>query len=85
MSSQICTSSVPWFCDRQITDTVQAARVAPTLDARRALTEKVMSLSHDAALGIFLYNSITLVGLGPRIAHYRQDFNFIRYEDIAFK
>jgi ABC-type transport system substrate-binding protein len=85
MGSQVCTAPVPWFCDREITAAVAAARIAPTLEERRTQTERIMAMGHDAALGIFLYDSATFVGLGARVANYRQDIGFIRYEDIRLK
>ena len=85
MSSQVCTSPAPWFCDKDLTAAVEAARNATDLNARRTLTEKVMALSHDTALGIFLYDTVTFVGLGPRVKKFRQDAGFIRYEDIVLE
>ena len=85
MSSQICTSPAPWFCDKDVTAAVEAARAATSLESRRALTEKVMALAHETALGIFLYDTVTFVGLGPRVKTFRQDAGFIRYEDIVLK
>jgi peptide/nickel transport system substrate-binding protein len=83
--TQLCGSAARWFCDRGFDELVAAAHAAPTLDQRREMTEKVMAASHDLAAGIFLYNSVTFVGLGPRIANYRQDVAFVRYEEIKLK
>ncbi len=83
--TQICGAAAHWFCDQGFDDLIKTARAAPTLDQRKTLTEKVMAASHDLATGIFLYNSFTLVGLGPRIANYRQDVAFVRYEEIKLK
>jgi peptide/nickel transport system substrate-binding protein len=85
MRQHSCLWHKPWYCDRDAQVGIDAAFAADSLDARRAFTEQVMARAHADAQALYLYDTVGFVALGPRIADFRVDFSFIRYEHIALK
>jgi peptide/nickel transport system substrate-binding protein len=80
MQQHSCLWPVAWYCDRDVMPLIQAARSQPDLAKREELTRKIMRYAHETAQGIFLYESIGLVGFNRRIKNFRSDFGFYRYE-----
>ncbi|MBM3514919.1 MAG: ABC transporter substrate-binding protein [Alphaproteobacteria bacterium] len=85
MRQHSCLWHKPWFCDRAAQAQIDAAFAEPDLERRRTLTENIMARAHDSAQAIYLYDTVSFVALGPRIARFRVDFSFIRYEDIRVR
>ncbi len=70
------------FCDETFTPVVNMAMASADPDTRRRATEEAMALARDRAMGVFLYESIAFIGLGPRVKTFATDFAFIRYERL---
>ena len=70
------------FCDEAFTPSVARAQASADPETRRKATEAAMALAHDRAMGVFLYESIAFIGLGPRVQTFATDFAFIRYEKL---
>jgi hypothetical protein len=41
------------------------------------------SSTHDTAQALYLYESVSFIGLGPRGKNFRSDYGLIRYEDMT--
>ncbi|MEQ9444134.1 MAG: hypothetical protein RJS98_01100, partial [Rhodospirillaceae bacterium] len=52
------------------------------LEKREALTRQIMQRAHTSAQALFLYESVSFVGLGPRVKNFKSDYGFIRYEEM---
>ncbi len=52
------------------------------LDRRERLSRAVMARAHAQAQALFLYETVSFIGVGPRVKNFRADFAFIRYEMI---
>jgi peptide/nickel transport system substrate-binding protein len=80
-----CLWHAPWFCDRAFSDGVAAAFAEGDLERRRAATQALMAEAHDMAQALFLYETVSFTGLGPRVESFPMDFSFIRYEGVKLK
>ncbi|MCB2107463.1 MAG: ABC transporter substrate-binding protein [Rhodobacteraceae bacterium] len=80
MKQHSCEWPVAWYCDPGAMPLIEVARSEPNLEKREELTRAVMRYAHDTTQGIFLYESIGLVGFNRRIKNFRSDFGFYRYE-----
>ncbi|MBL8629463.1 MAG: ABC transporter substrate-binding protein [Rhodospirillaceae bacterium] len=85
MQYHSCGWAAAWYCDQTTTDLINKASAEPNLDARKALTTQIMTRAHDTAQALFLYESVSFIGLGARVQKFRADYGFIRFEDIALK
>jgi peptide/nickel transport system substrate-binding protein len=80
-----CLWHAPWFCDPAFSAGVAAAFDEGDLDRRRAATQALMARAHDMAQALFLYETVSFTGLGPRVVAFPMDFSFIRYEGVRLK
>lgn len=85
MRQHSCLWHAAWFCDPAAMPDIEAAFAAPDLATRKVLTEAVMARAHETAQALYLYDTVGFIALGPRIAEFRSDFSFIRYEAIRLK
>ncbi len=77
-----CRKADPWFCDRSIQPTIEAAWTETDPDTALDLRQQVMRHYHTQAPSIFLHENIGFVGLSPRTYGYDQTFGYIAFEDI---
>ena len=77
-----CRKADPWFCDRSIQPTIEAAWTETDPDTALDLRQQVMRHYHAQAPSIFLHENIGFVGLSPRTCGYDQTFGYIAFEDI---
>ena len=75
-----CSWQASTYCDPVAQKLDDQARAASELDARSAVTEKLMKRSREMQQAMYLYESVGLVGYSKRISGFRSDFGFIRYE-----
>ena len=80
-----CANPTPWFCDEQITPTIQAAKSAISLEDRLLLTQKVLRFYHDQATTILLHEVPLLDGVTARVANYAPNKGKINYETISLE
>jgi peptide/nickel transport system substrate-binding protein len=62
-----CTWTAPWFCDRDIQPVIERARATFDADERTRLTRQIVRHYRDVASSLFMYPSVALDGLGPRV------------------
>ena len=75
-----CIQRVPWYCDRDLTDRLEAAFAVPDLEGRRAETKAIMEAYHDEAPAIWLHEIAAYTALGPRVSGFELDLYFPRYD-----
>lgn len=80
-----CSWPVTPYCDTEAQALYDRAQASATLDERLALTRQLMARSHEMAQALFMYESVGLVGYSKRIAGFRSDFGFPRYELMTVK
>ncbi|MEQ8733952.1 MAG: ABC transporter substrate-binding protein [Rhodospirillaceae bacterium] len=77
-----CLWHAPWYCDQQTTYEIELALAESDLEKREALTRQVMQRAHESAQALYMYESVSFIGLGPRVKNFRSDYGFIRYEEM---
>ncbi len=78
-----CAWTHPYHCDPTIMPLIDHARAADTLEERRLRTFDVMRHEHGNPPGIFLWQSVSFEGLGPRVDHYWSGADTVAIEDIT--
>ena len=82
MRQNSCAWHAAYYCDQDAMPLIEKALMSSDLKNRKAATEAVMRHAHATAQALFLYETVSFVGLGPRISNFRTDYGFIRYETI---
>ena len=85
MRQNSCLWHAAYYCDPAAVPLIEKAATAVDLEERRNATEAVMRHAHETAQALFLYETVSFVGLGPRIGRFRSDYGFIRYEMLKLK
>lgn len=80
-----CLWHAPWFCDPELARGIEEAQAATTPDNRRMKTKALMSMAHESAQALFLYETVAFSAAGPRVVDFPMDFSFIRYEGVKLK
>ena len=75
-----CIQRVPWYCDRALTDRLEAAFAVADLEERRAETQAIMAAYHDEAPAIWLHETVDYTALGPGVTGFAKDLYFPRYD-----
>ena len=83
MRQNSCLWHAPYYCDEEAVPLIEQALAEAGLDRRERLTRAVMARAHAQAQALFLYETVSFIGLGPRVKNFRADFGFIRYEAMA--
>lgn len=78
-----CLRPMTWFCDEDMVPGIEAAIAEPSLDRRIELTQQLMRAGHDKAMGLFLYEAVTLTALQSDVQEYQTHGPFVLYEHIA--
>lgn len=65
-----CTGLNPWFCNEEIQVVMENALVAPTMEERRRLSERVVRFYRDTAQSLFLFPVVGLDGIHSRVRHW---------------
>ena len=82
MRQNSCAWHAAYYCDQDAMPLIEHALMSSDVESRKAATEAVMRHAHLTAQAVFLYETVSFVGLSPRIANFRTDYGFIRYETI---
>ena len=77
-----CLWHAPWYCDPESSAMIEQAREESNLETREALTRQIMQRAHDTAQALYMYESVSFIGLGKRVKNFRSDYGFIRYEEL---
>ncbi len=85
MQFHSCGWVASWYCDQTASNMINAAVAEPDLEKRSAMTADIMKRSHDTAQALFLYESVSFIGLGARVKSFRADYGFIRFESLELK
>ena len=85
MRQNSCLWHAAYYCEPAAVPLIEKAAAAVTMEERRAATEAVMRHAHETAQALFLYETVSFVGLGPRIDRFRADYGFVWYEMLEFK
>ena len=85
MRQNSCLWHTAYYCDPAAVPLIETAAWAVTLEERRTATEAVMRHAHETAQALFLYETVSFAGLGPRIDRFRADYGFVRYEMLELK
>ena len=85
MRQNSCLWHAAYYCNRAAVPLIEAAAGAASLPERRTATAAVMRHAHETAQALFLYETVSFVGLGPRIDRFRADYGFVWYELLEFK
>jgi peptide/nickel transport system substrate-binding protein len=85
MRQNSCLWHAAYYCDPIAAALIETATAEVDLEKRRTATEAVMRYAHETAQALFLYETVSFVGLGTRIEHFGVDYGFIRYETITLK
>lgn len=80
-----CLWPNPWFCDKRIMPTMNAAMAAPNLEQRAKLTKEVLAFYHDQATALMLHEIPLLDAIGPRVIGYAPNKGKINYETITLR
>ena len=80
-----CLWHAPWFCDRDFTAQVEQAFGATDLNHRREQTQALMVRAHDIAQAMFLYETVSFVGLSARVKEFSVDFGMVAYENVRLR
>ncbi len=65
-----CHWTAPWYCDREIQPTIDAAERSFDLAERNALTQKAVQHYRDTAANVLLYPVVSLDGVAGRVTHW---------------
>jgi peptide/nickel transport system substrate-binding protein len=85
MRQNSCLWHAAYYCDAAAVPLIEKAAAEGGLEKRRAATEAVMRHAHETAQALFLYETVSFIGLGPRIDRFRADYGFVRYELLELK
>lgn len=77
-----CRKTNPWYCDRTIQPTIDAAWAETDPKKALELRQQVMRYYHDNAPGIFLYDNVQFIGLSPRTSGFGSVFGFVDFENV---
>lgn len=77
-----CLRPNTWFCDPEIVPQIEAALVEKSFKRRTAMVEDLMVYGHDAALGLFLYESATFTATADGVDGFGTHGPFILYEAV---
>jgi peptide/nickel transport system substrate-binding protein len=80
-----CLWIKPWVCDAAQTDLIQRGMREFDGAKRAALVRELMQVTHEAPLGIYLYEIVRFDALSARVAAYRSPFGHTAYHDIDLK
>ncbi len=80
-----CLWPNPWFCDKRIMPTMNAAMEAPNLERRAELTREILAFYHDQATAILLHEIPLLDAIGPRVVGYSPNKGKINYETLTLR
>jgi peptide/nickel transport system substrate-binding protein len=65
-----CRWTAPWYCDREIQPTIDAAERTFDLAERTALTQKAVQHYRDTAANVMLYPVVSLDGVASRVTNW---------------
>jgi peptide/nickel transport system substrate-binding protein len=65
-----CSNPATIVCDREIQPVIDQANATADLEERVRLTKQVVRHYHDKAYSIFLYDTSTMFGVGPRVTKF---------------
>ena len=80
-----CLWPNPWFCDKRIMPTMEAAMASPNLERRAELTREVLTFYHEQATALLLHEIPLLDAIGPRVIGYAPNKGKINYETITLR
>jgi peptide/nickel transport system substrate-binding protein len=80
-----CSNPISLICDREIQPTIEKANATADLAEREALTKQIVRHYHDKAYSIFLYDTSTMFGVGPRVAKFGALGSRLLWNEIALK
>lgn len=83
MRQNSCLWHAAYYCDAAAVTLIEDALSETDLAQRKQKTRAVMQHAHDTAQALFLYETVSFIGLGQRVQSFRADFGFIRYEQIS--
>lgn len=83
MRQNSCAWHAAYYCDPAAIELIEAAAAQTDLEQRRSATQAVMRHAHETAQALFVYETVSFVGLGPRVDRFRSDYGFIRYEMLS--
>ena len=78
-----CLRPNTWFCNEDVVPLIEDAIADPSLTRRIDLTQQLMRDSHDKAMGLFLYEAVTLTALQPDVTGYQTHGLFVLYEYVT--
>lgn len=78
-----CSWTHPYHCDPSIMPLIEKAQAATSLEERQRLTQGVLHHEFENPPGIFLWQSVSFEGLGPRVIAYWSGADTLRVEDIV--
>lgn len=80
-----CLWIKPWVCDAAQTDLIERGMREFDRAKREALVRELMQVTHEAPLGIYLYEIVRFDALSARVVFYRSPFGHTAYHDIDLK
>lgn len=80
-----CSNRATIICDREIQPVIEQAQATIDLGERERLLKQVMKRYHDQAYSIFLYDTSTMFGVGPRIAKFGALGSRLMWNEIELK
>ncbi len=77
-----CLWLKPWNCNPQQTDLIERGLAEFDRDTRRGIVEKLLKVTYDEPIGLYLYERARFDALGSRITSYRAPFGYTSFHDI---
>lgn len=80
-----CSNPATIVCDREIQPVIDQANASADLAERERLTKQVVRHYHEKAYSIFLYDTSTMFGVGPRVAKFGALGSRLMWNEIEMK
>jgi peptide/nickel transport system substrate-binding protein len=80
-----CTAPHPWYCDQAIMPMITEAKATFDPTRRSVLMKQILARTDEQAPAIFLFESLGLDGVSPKVENYSQDNGIIPFARISIK
>ncbi len=85
MRQNSCQWHAAYYCDPVAVPLIENAISKGNIEERKIATQAVMRHAHATAQSLYLYETVSFIGLSARVKKFRSDYGFIRYETIELK
>jgi peptide/nickel transport system substrate-binding protein len=80
-----CTNPATVICDREVQPLIEQAFATTDLAERERLTQQIVRRYHEEAYSIFLYDTSTMFGVGPRVEKFGALGSRLMWNEIELK